>query len=725
MVLIGTAIALLVPPQTRDMLAYLNDGSVWRAAVFHLSLMWLGCNAWYWARAALAARFGADDTSAARQQLGNEVSFRAYTDLPRLLFVAASGLGAVMLGVFEAWSWVSFVFLLGWTVLLYVVFWTRLVWQARLVGLNVSQYAPQCPERTATLGIRRAVRERLLALLDRAPFGTIASAALLCYSLLIFAAGTAESFLQPAWLWPGLAVWFARLFPGPAAALFGLGLMVGPLATLTFICDGWRWPAALVFHRPPILIAFGLWTFVLMPACFDLHTVRVAKGGISDRIPLPRYFSVWAAACAPKVGTVRPVIVAVSGGATMAGIWGARVLYDVANAGGSGAPAVFAVSSVSGGSLGTAAFLSLLSRNDKRCDEKTGNERASRLKLDALHSPELAGDALGPVLNGWLLGDIPRAIFGAPASLFRWLTGSEPRGGDSAAAIEHGFEYRFSRTTTLGVPLSEPFLSLFYANGQPLPGMPLWLANGTDTTTGSRLMTVPISVPDRTDRIDTAWPFGSAYDVLGLLGADVPISTALNNTARFPYLEPFGLLLPHNEYPKGKPHEVIDGGYFENEGLQTALELAAWLEHEGPNVVGGRAVEPIIVQATASGTSPNPAMEVVRCGQPGLGPHDAATKGSMQIFAPLIGLYSVRGGHSAVALRQAHDELCPTRFFHFYLGTTPHGDVPLNWVLSKQMAEAVWADVDTDSGNSQELTRLRATFRGFAAPANIQPQAAN
>jgi hypothetical protein len=723
-----TAIALLVPPETRDMLAYLHDGTVWREAAFHLALIGLGFNAWYWARAALAARFGADDTPQARQQLAPVVSLGAYTALPRILLIAAAVLDVLMLNKSSVWSWTSFGVVVVWAVLLYVLLWARLGWQARLVGLNVSQFKPQCLKRAKALGLLGAARERFWALLDRAPFGTLASAALLGLSLLIFVAGTMESFVQPAWLWPGLAVWFAQIFPGPAAALFGLGLMVGPLAMLVFVSDGLRWPRALFLARPPVLILLALWVFVVMPASFDLHTVRVVDEPLreQDRVSLARYFTDWVEQCFPAAQTVRPVIVAVSGGATMAGIWGARVLHDVANAGGDGAPAIFAVSSVSGGSLGAAAFLSLLATHDRPCAEAAGDDRAKRLGLDALRSPELAGDSLGPVLNGWLLGDIPRSVFGAPAALVRWLTGGEPRGGDSAAAIEHGFEFRFSRTSAEAIPISEPFLSLFYAGGRQRPGMPMWIANGTDAATGSRLLTVPISVSDQADAADPAWPFGHAYDVLGLLRADVPISTALNNTARFPYLEPFGAVLSRGVGDSGKsdgrPHEIIDGGYFENEGLETALELGEWLKREGPKLLKTKAVEPIIVQATASGSAPDPSEAIVRCSDPGLGPHQSASTGELQIFAPLIGLYSVRGGHSAVALRYARDAYCTSadgkpapRFFHFYLGSTSLGDVPLNWVLSQQMAEAVWAVME-DDGNRAELDRLDETFRFLAAP---------
>ena len=104
--------------------------------------------------------------------------------------------------------------------------------------------------------------------------------------------------------------------------------------------------------------------------------------------------------------------------------------------------------------------------------------------------------------------------------------------------------------------------------------MPLWFANGTDATTGNRVIAGPIRAP--ADRNDAApWPFRGARDFHTLMRADVPISTAVNNTARFPYLEPFREMLPAGE--KGQVGSLVDGGYFENEGLQTALELAEWL----------------------------------------------------------------------------------------------------------------------------------------------------
>ena len=70
----------------------------------------------------------------------------------------------------------------------------------------------------------------------------------------------------------------------------------------------------------------------------------------------------------------------------------------------------------------------------------------------------------------------------------------------------------------------------------------------------------------------------------------------------------------------------------------------------------------------------------------------------------------MRGGHSAVLLRQARDQFCstPPRFVHFYL-PADHGEaVPLNWVLSDGTARFIWrAFTDDQVANAAEVTQLK------------------
>ena len=356
--------------------------------------------------------------------------------------------------------------------------------------------------------------------------------------------------------------------------------------------------------------------------------------------------------------------------------------------------------------------MTLLSHESLPC--RTPGLAALRPTNDA--TVPLAGDALGPLLGGWLVDDIPRSAFDLIAALIRSLTGHRPNGGDSAEAIEHGFENLWSDVRQASGPKDMPgwdqsFLSLFYTDhaGTYRKGMPLWFANGTDATTGNRVITTPIGAPDRQGNM-SPWPFRGARDFHTLMGGDVSISTAINNTARFPYLEPFGEMLPLAG--KEQVGSSVDGGYFENEGLQTALDLAEWLASQS---TPRRPVEPIIVQATGDGEADVSSADVMTCEKPSDGPFIADDKHSAwQILAPLVGLYHVRGGHSAVLLRQAYDQFCgpPPRFVHFYLPADSGRPIPLNWVLSNATGLFIWtAFTDKQVSNANELKVLGETLK--------------
>ena len=128
--------------------------------------------------------------------------------------------------------------------------------------------------------------------------------------------------------------------------------------------------------------------------------------------------------------------------------------------------------------------------------------------------------------------------------------------------------------------LARPFLNLFsykeaaITNGGPTPPWrPILLLNATHEETGNRIITGPVQI-DRNVFLDS-------LDALHVLGKDVRASTAAHNSARFTYVSPAGDLGNRNG-------SVIDGGYFENYGALTALELARAakeaLKDEGPAI---------------------------------------------------------------------------------------------------------------------------------------------
>jgi hypothetical protein len=380
----------LILPQTHDMMAALTEGFGWHVLAFHIALIFLGFSAWYWSRAALSARWGVDDAEPERENavLTYHLPPAGFAWLPRLLLGTAGLIGIALL--LMSASWFNSLLIVGWVVLA----WFLLRWRAEGIDGYVLAGGPSPqPPRPFWQWLRFGIAPRLRALLTRAPFRYRISAWLVSLALLPFFVGAVESFIDlPAW-WPGTASFAAQLFPGPTAAVLGLGLMIGPLTVLTFVADGWctRFQVGGLSvgpNRPPILALLALWVFVLVPLWFHIHTVRVAQSNFlpADRKTLSEFFQAWVQQCAPGQTPVRPIIVAASGGATKAGLWAARVLYDIEQGAGGG-PAVFAISSVSGGSLGVAAYMALQTAQQEAnpgkpfCQRPSAPNRAAALSL--------------------------------------------------------------------------------------------------------------------------------------------------------------------------------------------------------------------------------------------------------------------------------------------------------------------------------------------------------
>jgi hypothetical protein len=749
------AIALVLPPQSSDMLAAVGDDG--HAVGFYLALALLTFSGWYWTRALIAARFDVPhsaDGLAALQQTDARIDPYAYDAVPWIVFFLTFllGLGLILRSGTQWTQVLAGLPLLIWLALFILYRPGRRIGAARVprrIAFGTThpyRSVNQGQPRRSTGTLRdwwRALPVHFRLLVNRAPGGPEVAGTFIGLALFLFFWGAFASFVTFPDPFVSLPIALAAIFHGPSAALFIAALIIAPLSVITFLADGYRLSFTIGGRttgpaRPPVIAALAIWV-ALAPWVFHLHTVRITET-VAHRQPLDALFQQWAAACAPGTGPVQPIIVAVSGGASTSAVWGARVLQEAEEISGPGR-AVFAVSSVSGGSLGAAAYMALLAdlTPEELCKNGTVTEaRKARARL--LAEQPLGHDVLGALLAGALAVDIPRNLLSPFAVAARVAVGGQPRGGDRAEAIERAFEVLFPIGEN-NMPFMAPYLLLFYGDlgpqseppaGRYRAGMPLWIANGTDTGSGGRLLTVPFDAK-------ASWPFGGAGDVLSMLGGDVPISTAIDNTTRFAYLEPSGELL--RDQPRTATRalrdrlcdqvrlctsgssgsgsvEIVDGGYFENEGLQTVLDLAQWLETKGSAALGGRAVRPIILQATATGSPDVTPAEVVRVNSP----PDDPTKpqlapAPLQILAPLVGLNAARGGHSAVLLRRARDKY-QERFFHFFLPGQDGREVPLNWVLSDATTAFIRGAIceQTLSGNRDELDRLHKAAGGPLPP---------
>jgi hypothetical protein len=729
------AAGLLLPPQMRDMLAALAETTDIRAwAAFPASMAVFGFLCWYWARATLSARFDLPDTKQAWDEAveGGHHGTRPFVRNAPLHIVPQApipiaGVTGLLLALQSGALWLGLA-----TLGALLLVWFLVDNRRRIRGfvrrtlLRHHHFTEETlPHESVRLRstynfriwLRRAPF-RFRKIMQRAPSGPWPAGLLLGLSLLVFGITACASYF-PAERQddPRNLIW--TMWHGPTPVLLGCALMVGPLSVLSFVLDGlrvavWIRAAPVSLSRPPVILTLLLMT-IFTPGIVDLHAIRTVPGELPVRPTLGAQWVSWQAACGH--GT-RPIVVAVSGGAARAALWGAAVLAEIDSAAAGGHAAIFAVSSVSGGSLGTAAYLSARAANPAG---QPGSPSACALPSAlaprfATYAKTLgAADAIGPLLAGVVLSDLPRALFGWVAASL----GAPMRGGDRAAAIERAFETHAARAARrarlAAVPLDAPYLSLARA------GLPLWIGVATEQKTGGPVLLVPVQGGG------ADWPFDGAGDLLSLAGADVPISTAINVTARFPFLEPVGVAPSARAGEDGA--RLIDGGYYDQSGLEPALELAEWLRRQG--------ADPILVAATGSGYGNGlgtrgkraPTDDIVRCGTGEFRPGQPPMTGiAADFLAPIMGLYQVRAGHVETLLRRVRNTWCgpAQRFFHFYLGAKGADPVPLNWVLSKPMADHVWlsaglADPGAEAAdvfvraNRCEATRLAATARNAAA----------
>jgi hypothetical protein len=254
----------------------------------------------------------------------------------------------------------------------------------------------------------------------------------------------------------------------------------------------------------------------------------------------------WTAACHQTEGPLRIVVVATAGGASRAALWTASALHEAERAVGPAAfrRALFALSGVSGGSLGAAAYVAGLPPGG--CGEVSGDE-VERWK--ALRTA-LSRNFLPSPVAAYLTNDI--------ASRFVPIRGIPDRAAALEQAWENEWRAAWKDTLPRTADLRGGFLSVWMAAGggwrEPPP--PLLFMNGTHAQTGLPIVTAPVRI--------TRDSFPAAFDLLGLVDRDVRVSTAVTNSARFPLVTPGGTLPdPKGLQPWG---EVMDGGYVENFG---------------------------------------------------------------------------------------------------------------------------------------------------------------
>lgn len=443
--------------------------------------------------------------------------------------------------------------------------------------------------------------------------------------------------------------------------------------------------------------------------------------------PVARAFVAWQATLpkaqferppgAPK--PLRPVyLVATEGGGIRAAYWTALVLsflqdqskenakdWQLAHPGQEAPPDfashLFAVSGVSGGSLGAAVFDALLAENVSHpLAEKAGY----MLRQDFL-SPTLAALLFPDLLQRFCPVPIPAA--------------------DRARALEKGWEHGWALTISgkrSTNRLAEPLRSLWKRTGTPTSGetrrLPALFLNGTSVETGQRIIVSNLKITS-----GERGEFADALDLRANLrrpgstpdpdAVDLPLSTAAHLSARFTYVSPAGRL------PAGG--HVVDGGYFENSGATTALEILYVVE----SVIAQHAEEwperlvPVVIEIRNGPVDGSDATLVQQgttgpaASSPGSVPRRRLLGEVLDPLDTLLNAREARGSFSQAAIEGEQGAMpdappWPALYrFGLYQSKVP---LPLGWMLSGGAADEMNRQLrDEQLGNYRtlrDITRL-------------------
>lgn len=779
-------LAVWLPPQMPDMFAGM-EAPIWRMSIsarpflFAFSAMLLGLSAWYWTRAALTAQRDHGETDKARIQRRRAAAATkaeatekparhahhdrtedyvnwSYEWAPRVALLAAGGItllpilfsmasGRIMLGLLgmELLSFglvgLLFAFVVHRTKFRWMNAFSAPQWMLRFRSTRILACAPfGWPFALLSLAcsfvalVTLLARPNWVAAID-APTTAIASLAFAVGPLVIalaFFRGLVEQSVYVV-RWISHQGEPRQFLPGEKHRVQRLSNLFGGMVMLVWFLSP---PWVLEKHLVPLTEAK-----VIEPAgAGDCHDVSVEPTS-ACRPALKTALLEWVQS---RRGESAPdqrlplVIVAAEGGASRAAVWllSSMRMLDTQTQGQFGKH-LFAISGVSGGSLGAASYIRMLKAKGSDDGALDWENPEIRHALSTIATRDL----LSATISTYFLGDMFGSLVG-PA----WTYAGVP---DRNAALEATFDALWASSSGFRIAddVDTGFLGIRErAASSTQPSMPHLMLNGTDVTSGKRLITSSI----RTNADSALFP--DSGDFVRLVSRDIELATAVTNSARFPFVSPAGRFLSPTEV---RDYQIIDGGYFENYGARTAWELARAIEDinaadpsinvvpiivvvsndleadQAPRSKGGRCRKQL------ADLNEDGSQVTIRCDEPpvnqtcievvyaGYGSSTSQQDQSIvpQSMAPILGLAATRSAHGRDALNIVKRDFCRAqtsalgeprvRMIHVAL-PKPDRDkgeaAPMNWVLNPEACNYMLNVAPWINFNLSQARKLNSTL---------------
>jgi hypothetical protein len=660
--------------QGQDIMRALADGHSLRdLIVFLLASNCLAWEIWYWSRHLLRYRPHADERrDEFRDPLPSDPAMRGLTEwMPRILGLLAFLVELV--GFVNASGWRLAAWLLVASAIVYVLF----VWKRReLFNLDSTHLTDVSAWRN----------------IGTAPLGWIGVAIAIEFVLFWWACADPVSW---------------RVFGVAGTLALTIAVWI-PLGTVLIALGQWT--------RFPIGTGLIVWAFLISPLT-DNHNIRNSgTHAVAARRSFEKVFTDYYDRVAPRhPGAPVPVIiVAAEGGGIRAAYWTATALTYLTDHVDGFSDHCFAISGVSGGSLGALVYDATLAR--RASGGRPGGEVRYMLQYDAL-SGTLAALAQPDLVQRF----IPFRAF-----------------PDRQAALERGWEASWNDKLGGGV-FGQPLVRTLNAH----PALPNLFLNGTVVETGERIITSNVA-------LHPSPIFRNAFDAFDEMRVDIPLSSAAGMSARFTYVSPAGKIEFHprcpqtpceavactikttanGDYCRSLFGHVVDGGYFENSGAVTAAEIVAAVRDVAAQHQWN--IAPVVVfidhwsnmvGENCPTSAPSPF-----CPAPGAaGPHSPQKPESFanEVMSPLRGVMNARDARGKEAIGDLVQAMPGLGGASLELRLAPPNDhavpLPLGWILSANAMDEIDAAMTRQHGNVAAVQILTTFVKSGRVPSLTCP----
>jgi uncharacterized membrane protein (UPF0136 family) len=653
LILLILTTVLLSVPQGHDLLRGMaEDGGLKYLSLYGSTLLW-AASLWLWARVLLDIDF--PYALADWKQL---TPYRKY--LPRLLGVLAFAAVTLNLGVVTEWHATAYLMGIEGVLFLLAVTYRRKLgrWIARrLQSDQPRDHWAWCEP----IGSEDEPPPRLSLYKTLGEVRGNIAAATFMLGILLFAWGM----LAPLSMGQHLDTLLLLLLWG--ATMLPLASVITYHAT--------RKGIPIVLISLLLMAIFSFWN--------DNHGIRQLDSGLTqDRRPmLEEALTQWHDTHCDTAGCAPFILVATAGGGIRAAYWTGTLLGTLQDSTkGRFDDHLFAISGVSGGSVGATVYRAVTADRDS--------------DVTAPIQQILGQDYLGPVAAGLLYKDAVQRLLPLPVL------------GDRAEVFEQGLEAGFREAIPQGVlSLESSFIDTSSNGGRPWPALFLnatWSDNGRRIVAAS-LRTEALAPPDSNEVL--------YQDLLSTLGGDMRLSTAAHNSARFPFVSPPGGWRP-TDNKQQEWQRLQDGGLFENYGAETILEIAGVAERLWQEK-WGLTLRPHVILISSDPTLPSDMADF---------PYNEPLGFGYELLSTLRSYATSRNGHGVEAASrlqrwaesrsQAADQ---PHFFHLRMcpGVDKELEPPLGWSLSAKAQDEINGYLTSDIPCSRENARALARVSGL------------